>query len=204
MSTAPNHPLVLASSSPYRARLLARLQLPFTAVSPEVDERPEANESGPDLALRLASSKARAVTGHAGTIIGSDQVAVCEGQLLGKPGSAARARHQLAETAGHSVTFYTGLALWMPDSGQLMTHVEPFRVKLRALSAREIEDYVAIDNPVDCAGSFKWEALGITLFDAMHGDDPTALEGLPLIALSKMLRSLGWALPPRPQTLADR
>jgi septum formation protein len=202
MSHAPPEPLVLASSSRYRARLLARLHLPFTTASPQVDETPEPGEAGPVLAERLAITKARSLDVETGLIIGSDQVAVCEGQLLGKPGTPKRARHQLHECSGHAVTFYTGLALWAPQSQQLLTHVEPFRVQLRQLSEREIADYVALDNPTDCAGSFKWESLGISLFASMHGEDPTALEGLPLIALCNLLRSLGWSLPPRPERVA--
>ena len=203
MSHATPKPLLLASSSPYRAQLLARLQLPFSAADPGIDETPEKGESGPALAERLAVSKARAINTEAGIVIGSDQVAVCEGMLLGKPRSIKRARHQLNECSGRAVTFYTGLALWQPQANQLLTHVEPFRVQLRNLSEREVADYIALDSPLDCAGSFKWESLGISLFSSMHGEDPTALEGLPLIALCNLLRSLGWALPPRTQPLAN-
>lgn len=196
-------PLILASSSRYRARLLDRLHLPYQVITPDVDEAPQHEEAGPALAERLAILKAQSVGAGSGTVLGSDQVAVCEGQLLGKPGSAQRARHQLAECAGKSVTFYTAISLWQPESERLLTHIEPFRVKLRDLTDREIANYVAIDDPIDCAGSFKWESLGISLFDAMHGEDPTALEGLPLIALCKLLRSLGWELPPRPETITN-
>lgn len=203
MSHPAAGPLLLASGSPYRARLLARLRLPFSVTHPDVDESPNPGESGPALAERLAIAKARATSAGTGIVIGSDQVPVCEGVLLGKPGTIARARHQLSECSGRSITFYTGLALWLPETEQLLTHVEPFRVQLRDLSEREITDYVELDNPVDCAGSFKWESLGISLFSSLHGEDPTALEGLPLIALCNLLRSLGWHLPPRPQPLAD-
>lgn len=190
--------LVLASGSPYRARLLARLGLPFEARAPGVDERPKPAESPEDLALRLAVCKARAATvpGHANElIIGSDQVAICDGQFLGKPGNQRKAMEQLAFCSNKVVTFYTSVALFHPGENWLASELVRFEVGMRALEAPEIERYVHRDDPIDCAGSFKWEALGISLFDYLRGDDPTALEGLPLIALCRLLRRRGYLLP---------
>lgn len=194
--------LVLGSTSSYRARLLARLRIPFDTVAPPVDESPLANETPPALAERLAIAKAQSVNRRNQWVIGSDQVAVAGEQALGKPGSAARARTQLRAMSGKRVTFYTGLALWHAASETLLSHTEPYAVQLRPLTDRDIDRYVALDDPVDCAGSFKWESLGIALFEAMDGKDPTALEGLPLIALCRLLRSAGFELPPAPELAA--
>ena len=189
--------LLLASGSPYRARLLARLGLPFDVVATGIDEHIPSDEHAADAAQRLARAKALSVNSqHANTlVIGSDQVAACQGRLLGKPGSAQRAAEQLAFCAGREVTFYTGLALWHPDSNRVLEHVVEVTVRLRMLSEREIASYIKKDDPLDCAGSFKWEQLGISLFEWMRTDDPTALEGLPLITLCRDLRSFGFALP---------
>ena len=186
-------PLILASTSKYRRELLARLQLPFDTVSPEVDEMPLAGEAPRDLALRLAIAKAQAVaaTHPDALVIGSDQVAHCEGRILDKPGSHARATGQLRFMRGKETCFDTGLALVNAASGRVQTEVVRIRVVLRHLSDAEIEAYLRKEQPYDCAGSAKSEGLGIALMDRLEGDDPTALIGLPLIALSRMLRAEG-------------
>ncbi len=184
--------LLLASSSRYRAELLGRLGLGFRAVSPNVDEAPRPAEAPEALALRLARAKAAAVArGHPGAvIIGSDQVASFGSRTLGKPGTAARAREQLAMLSGGDVDFLTGLCL-IDAQGREQATVVPPRVRFRELSAAEIEDYVAREQPLDCAGAFKSEALGIALFEAVESTDPTALIGLPLIELCSMLARAG-------------
>ncbi len=187
-------PLLLASSSPYRKALLERLGLPFTCASPDIDETPIQGETGEALATRLAEAKARALTerfpGH--WIIGSDQVACLpDGSLLSKPGSHKQATDQLRQSSGHRVLFLTGLALLDADSGKLERHCEPFTVHFRQLTDEEIDTYLRREQPYDCAGSFKMEGLGITLFEALDGRDPNSLVGLPLIALNQMLRRWG-------------
>lgn len=191
-------PLILASGSRYRAELLARLQLPFTARSPDIDERPQPGEAPPALAERLAREKALAIarTLPAGLVIGSDQVADCAGQLLGKPGTAERACAQLQAASGRTVTFWTGLALADAATGTVRSTVVRCDVDFRALEPDEIRRYVALEQPLDCAGSFKAEGLGIVLFRRLASDDPTALIGLPLIALCELLRAAGVQLPP--------
>ena len=185
-------PLILASSSPYRRRLLERLQLPFEVAAPGVEESPRPGEPGDELALRLAQDKAAAVAGEYpdAIVIGSDQVPCLGSTLLHKPGDAGRARDQLRACSGEPVVFYTGLSVVAPGAAA-QSAVVPFQVHFRTLSDEEIEHYLALDEPYDCAGSFKWESLGIALFERLEGDDPTALEGLPLITLCRMLRSLG-------------
>ncbi|WP_375170325.1 Maf family protein [Marinobacter sp.] len=187
-------PLLLASSSPYRRELLERLGLPFTTASPDIDETPQPDESAEALALRLAGSKAQALAtqypGH--WIIGSDQVACLpDGTLLHKPGNHEQAVHQLQQSSGHAVLFLTGLTLLDADSGRAQHHCEPFSVRFRDLETREIEAYLRREQPYDCAGSFKMEGLGITLFSGLEGRDPNSLVGLPLIALTDMLRHWG-------------
>lgn len=187
-------PLLLASSSPYRKLLLERLGLPFSCANPDIDETPVQGESGEALAIRLAETKARALAnrfpGH--WIIGSDQVACLpDGSLLSKPGNHDRARRQLRQSSGQRVLFLTGLALLDSDSGKLTSLCEPYNVEFRTLTAEEIEAYLMREQPYDCAGSFKMEGLGITLFDALEGRDPNSLVGLPLIALNDMLRRWG-------------
>ncbi|MGF2735193.1 Maf family protein [Marinobacter sp. DUT-1] len=187
-------PLLLASSSPYRKSLLERLALPFTTASPDIDETPRPDEPSEDLALRLAESKARALAAkHPGHwIIGSDQVACLpDGTLLHKPGNHAQAVNQLRQSSGHRVVFLTGLCLLDTDSGESQKVCEPFTAHFRALSDEEIESYLTREQPYDCAGSFKMEGLGITLFDRLEGRDPNSLVGLPLIALNGMLRNWG-------------
>ncbi len=188
----PNPSIVLASASPYRKTLLAKLGLSFNCIAADIDESPHPGEAPDVLAQRLAQEKAEAVAGsHPNAIvIGSDQVCACGTTLLGKPGTVSRAEQQLQLSSGKSLTFHTGLCVIAPTPA-LQVAVIATRVDMRELSGEEISAYVARDMPRDCAGSFKWESLGIALFERMIGDDPTALEGLPLIRLSAMLRNLG-------------
>lgn len=190
-------PLVLASSSPYRRELLQRLQLPFTCCSPNIDERPLADEAPEVLVQRLAVAKARALRAQflQHLIIGSDQVAVLDGQILGKPGTAAAAIAQLTAASGRSVTFYTGLCLLDSASGTIQVDCVPFTVHFRSLSPAQISRYIEREQPLDCAGSFKSEGLGISLFRATEGEDATSLIGLPLIRLCDMLSQAGIAIP---------
>ncbi|NKN32559.1 Maf family protein [Marichromatium bheemlicum] len=185
--------LVLASTSPFRRALLERLGLAFTTADPAIDETPRPDEPAQALVLRLAEAKARAVAQHQpeALIIGSDQVASIDGQILGKPGGHEAAVAQLSLCAGRTVTFQTGLCLLDAASGRAQTLVEPFRVQMRALSHAQIAGYVARERPFFSAGSFKSEGLGIALFERLEGEDPNALIGLPLIRLVTLLRSHG-------------
>ncbi|MBR9902817.1 MAG: septum formation inhibitor Maf [Gammaproteobacteria bacterium] len=185
--------MVLASSSRSRRELLNRLQLPYQCLSPDIDETPQRGETPQALVHRLALSKANAVAQHFThhLIIGSDQVAVFEGDILGKPHSAEKACANLARFSGQRVTFLTGLALLDTRHQRHQVHVEPFEVVFRPLSNQEIENYVAKEQPLDSAGSFRMEGLGIALFEKLEGRDPNALIGLPLIALCEMLRQAG-------------
>ncbi len=185
--------LVLASSSPFRKALLEKLQLPFETDSPEVDETPVENESIEAMVCRLAELKARALAAKYpdALIIGSDQSAALHGNVLNKPGSYEVAFEQLRAASGQSVTFYTGLCLLNSKSGQAETLCEPFIVKFRDLSDSEIENYLKQEEPYNCAGSFKSEALGISLFESLNGKDPNTLIGLPLIELCRMLKNNG-------------
>ena len=190
--------LILASTSPYRRRLLERLRLPFTCIDPAVEESTRDGESPQARACRLATEKALSVAetlqGEA-IVIGSDQVACLGAQILHKPGTPEVAEQQLAASSGQTVQFWTAVSVWTSPVVSPTQRVVPCEVKMRALSTDEISRYVALDQPLDCAGSFKWESLGITPFEAMRTDDPTALEGLPLIALSELLREAGVSLP---------
>ncbi|WP_334371868.1 nucleoside triphosphate pyrophosphatase [Enterobacter hormaechei] len=182
--------LVLASTSPYRRMLLEKLGIPFECAAPEVDETPQPGESPRHLVTRLAKEKAQslAVRYPAHLIIGSDQVCVLDGEITGKPHTEENACQQLMRARGTIVTFYTGLALYNSASGHLQTECEPFDVHFRHLSEQEIMGYVRRERPLNCAGSFKSEGLGIALFDKLDGRDPNTLVGLPLIALCQMLR----------------
>lgn len=193
-------PIILASGSRYRRELLARLGLPFRVELPGVEELPLPGEAPAALAGRLALEKARAVANRfpAGLVIGSDQVADCDGVILGKPGTADRARQQLQAVSGRTVTFWTALALINAATGRTQAAVIRCDVEFRILSDEEIARYVAIEAPLDCAGSFKAEGLGVVLFRRLLTDDPTSLIGLPLIALCAMLRAEGVMLPPAP------
>ena len=190
--------LILASTSPYRRRLLGRLKLPFDCIDPAVEESIRDGESPQVRACRLATEKALSVAEtlqNEAIVIGSDQVACLGTQILHKPGTPEAAEQQLAASSGQTVQFWTAVSLWTSPGETLTQRVVPCEVKMRALSTDEISRYVALDQPLDCAGSFKWESLGITLFEAMRTADPTALEGLPLIALSELLREAGVSLP---------
>ena len=190
-------PLYLASTSPYRADLLRRLGLSFRTAQPNCDEQPEAGESARSLVERLARTKAASVAGEHpdGLIIGSDQVAETDGEILGKPGSFERAQTQLQRLSGRRVTFLTGLCLYDARSGDNQCVVEPFDVVFRTLSANQIERYLWKEKPFDCAGSFKSEGLGIALFERFEGQDPTTLIGLPLMALVRLLAHVGVDVP---------
>lgn len=185
--------LVLASSSPYRRQLLERLGIPFDVASPAVDERPLDLEKPRATALRLAELKARAVSSvrRGAFVIGSDQVADLDGVPLGKPGTAAAALEQLSAMRGRLVVFHTALCLLEGTSGKLHIAEVPTRVRLRNFSDAEAVRYLQIDEPYDCAGSAKIEALGIALVESVESTDPTALIGLPLISVVSMLKHAG-------------
>jgi septum formation protein len=188
--------LILASTSPFRRELLTRLGLPFATRSPEVDETRLPGEDAPRLVIRLAEWKARRVAEREpnALVIGSDQAAVLEGEIIGKPGNHQRAVEQLQRASGRVVTFYTGLCLLDSASGFRQVAVEPFRVAFRVLTGEMIEHYLQREQPYQCAGSFKSEGLGIALFERLEGDDPTGLIGLPLIRLTRMLEAAGIAV----------
>lgn len=190
-------PLLLASSSPYRRALLERLQLPFACQSPDIDETALPGESAERLVCRLAEAKARALAAHFPDhlIIGSDQVAALGPHILGKPHTFERAREQLRAASGNSVTFHTGLCLLNSQSGHAQTACVPFTVHFRALDDARIERYLRREQPYDCAGSFKSEDLGISLFRSTSGEDATSLIGLPLIRLVDMLLAEGVQIP---------
>lgn len=190
-------PIVLGSTSRYRAELLGRLLSGFSQAAPGTDEAAQADEPAAARALRLARAKAVAVaSSHPGAlIIGSDQVAECEGRVLDKPGSAEVAIQQLQACSGRTVQFHTAVCLHDTRNASEQTHTDLTRVVFRPLSPAEIERYVAREQPLDCAGSFKCEGLGISLFERIESDDPTALIGLPLIALARMLRHAGLPVP---------
>ncbi len=185
--------ILLASSSPFRRQLLAKLKLPFSTAAPDIDETPLEGESPCQMVQRLAHLKAAAlVAGWSNhLIIGSDQCCVLDGKITGKPHTRENAVRQLEQASGNKVTFYTGLALLNSRTGTLQQCVEPFIVSFRVLTREEIEGYVDAEQPLTSAGSFKCEGLGITLFDALDGRDPNTLIGLPLIALTSMLRQEG-------------
>ena len=189
--------LVLASTSPFRKALLQRLGLHFETCSPDVDETRLEGESAESLVQRLSEAKARAVAiSHPDAlIIGSDQVAVCEGDVLGKPGDHDNACRQLARLAGHRVTFLTGLCLYNAATQVSRVDLIPYHVTFRQLTAQQIDRYLRAEQPYNCAGSFKSEALGISLFESMEGEDPNALIGLPLIRLVSWLNEAGIEVP---------
>lgn len=189
--------LVLASSSVYRQQTLAKLGLPFQCMSPDIDESALPQESAAQLVLRLAEQKAHAVAPYfpQQLIIGSDQVCVNQGQILGKPRTRARAKAQLLAASGQTLTFYTGLALWDDSQQQMHSLVEPFAVRFRNLNEAQIERYLDKEPALDCAGAFKCEGLGISLFEHLEGRDPNSLVGLPLIALVDLLGRCGIAVP---------
>ena len=185
--------ILLASSSPYRRQLLERLGLPFQCQSPDVDETPRRGETPRELALRLSQTKAQALAaaypGH--LIIGSDQVAECNGSVINKPGSFELAQQQLRQQSGNIVTFHTGLCLHNGQTEEQQLDSVTTSAHFRQLTDAEIERYLLREQPYDCAGSFKVEQLGISLFEKVESTDPTALIGLPLIRLCGMLRQSG-------------
>lgn len=185
--------LILASTSRYRAEALARLGLPFATQAPQVDESAQPDEPLEALALRLAHAKAAAVAAHHphAVVIGSDQVGACNGRRLGKPAHADAAVAQLSRLSGQQATFYTAVAVHHATNARRLGRVVATELEFRTFSEAEARHYVSIDNPVDCAGSFKVEALGITLFKRVTADDPTALVGLPMIALLEQLAECG-------------
>lgn len=197
MSPAAAPGIILASTSRYRRELLARLGLPFECVPPGINESLQASDTVAELPRRLAKQKAEAVAEHfpQALVIGSDQVAVRDGALLGKPGSEANCRRQLRESSGREVVFLTAVHVINGPEGQADAHLDVTRVRFRQLEAAEIDRYVARERPLDCAGGFKAEALGISLFETIESRDPTALTGLPMIWLCAALRRAGHAVP---------
>jgi septum formation protein len=199
MSAAVLPPIVLASSSRYRAELLGRILPRFTQIAAEVDETALPGETPSATAVRLATNKARAVAelNPGSLVIGSDQVAELEGLALGKPGTIERAQAQLAACSGKAVEFHTALCLADARGSDLVMHtaLDLTRVVFRSLDTGEIARYLARDEPLDCAGSFKIERLGVALFDQVESHDPSALIGLPLIRLCGLLRDAGLLIP---------
>ena len=185
--------LVLASTSPFRKSVLEKLGLPFDCHAPEIDETPRPDETPAQLVERLSIAKAQAVAAHfrQGLVIGSDQVAVIDNAILGKPGNHENAVAQLERASGKTVTFLTGLALVNAESGSIQAEVLPFKVVFRQLTHPQIVNYLNAEHPYHCAGSFKSEGLGIALFERLEGDDPNTLIGLPLIHLIRMLEKEG-------------
>lgn len=195
MPASPPAPLLLASGSRYRAELLKRLQLPFTAIDVDIDETAAPGEAASPLALRLAEAKSAAGARQQpnAVVIGSDQTVDCDGVVLGKPGTLARARAQLLRMSGRAVRFHTAVCL--RHGQRVAVFADTTIATLRPLGAADIDRYLAREPALDCAGSFRCEALGITLFESLESRDPTALIGLPLIGLSSLLRQFGYQLP---------
>jgi septum formation protein len=189
-------PLILASSSPFRRELLARLGLAFEVLAPEIDETAQAGETPQALVERLSAAKARAVAKKRpdALVIGSDQVAVYSDMIVSKPGNHQEAVRQLRAASGRRVTLYTGLALLHAASGRLQSEVVPFHVHFRSLTDAQIETYLRKEQPYNCAGSVKSEGLGVAMLERFEGDDPSALIGLPLIRLVRMLEREGVAV----------
>ena len=202
--------LVLGSTSPYRRELMQRLHTPFETAAPDIDETRLPDESARNMVLRLSLQKAQAVAAQHpdALIIGSDQCAVLHEQIIGKPGSHENAVKQLQNSSGETVAFLTGLCLYDSRDGSYQLDVVPFSVDFRELTGAEIDAYLRKDQPYNCAGSFRSESLGITLFKRMHGDDPSALMGLTLIRLSEMHKQAGINLleetPPQPTPYQGR
>jgi len=190
-------PLILASSSPYRRKLLQRLRLSFQHQNPNIDESPKTDESANELVLRLAGEKAEAIArdNPKALIIASDQVAVLGEEILTKPGTPEKALKQLSACNGKSVLFLTSLCLLNSHTQQKHSLVEPFTVHFRQLEQTQLKRYIQTEQPLDCAGSFKMEGLGISLFERFEGGDPNSLVGLPLIQLVNLLRLEGITIP---------
>lgn len=192
----PGPRLILASTSPYRRELLARLRYPFEVATPHVDETPQPAEAPVDLALRLAELKAKAITAALEPdddvlVIGSDQVADLNGTPLGKPGTHQRAVAQWRAMRGQRVAFHTAVCVWRPRTQHLAVALDTVTVQMRMLDDTDIETYLRLEQPYDCAGSAKCETLGIALLDAIESRDPTSLVGLPLILTNRLLRDAG-------------
>ncbi len=186
----PNYQLVLASTSPFRQQLLSKLAMPFVTAQPDCDETPLDNESPQALVMRLAEQKARSCNQNkASLVIGSDQVCVIDGKIVGKPHTEEKAIEQLLKQSGKAITFFTGLALYNSETQKAQVICEPFVVHFRELNKEMVESYVKKEQPLNCAGSFKSEGLGISLFERLEGDDPNALIGLPLIRLIQLLEN---------------
>lgn len=185
--------LILASSSSFRKALLDKLNLQYKAIAPDIDETQLGFEEPKDYVARLALGKATALQAvyPDALIIGSDQTAVVNGEIIGKPGNYDNAFKQLTDVSGQKITFYTGLSLLNAATGQHETEVVPFHVYFRPLTPQMIDHYLLAEQPYNCAGSFKSEGLGIALFEKLEGDDPNTLIGLPLIRLIKMLENQG-------------
>ena len=185
--------IILASSSPFRRELLQRLRLEFECISPEIDESVHPEETASDYVRRLGLAKAEAIArSHPGAlVIGSDQCAVLDGQILGKPGSHERALQQLRDSRGKTVVFHTSVCVRRLEPDFCRLETVPFEVEFRNLSDAQLEHYLLVEQPYQCAGSFKSEGYGASLFRRLRGDDPTALIGLPLLTLTEMLESAG-------------
>jgi len=196
-SQSHNRNLILGSSSPYRKLLLDRLQLEFSVRTPAIDEFPLKHEPPQQTVVRLAREKAMAVSAQhpAAVVIGSDQLAIFEDRIIGKPGSCENAINQLQQFSGQQVLFLTAVHVCCSDSGFDRGEVVNTEVNFRVLSDTEIRRYVDLDQPLDCAGGFKSEASGIALLESMHSEDPTAIIGLPLITVSRLLRAAGFRTP---------
>jgi MAF protein len=186
--------IVLASTSPFRKSLLEKLNIAFECSKPYTDESPQKNESPQNLVERLAIDKAKAVAMNFpnSLIIGSDQVAVCDNEILGKPHTFDNAVKQLTKFSGKTVVFYTGLCVLDSHNNSMKSLIEPFYVHFKQLSLKQIENYIRAEQPLNCAGSFKSEGLGICLFEKLEGDDPNSLIGLPLIKLVQLLNLHGF------------
>ncbi len=185
-------PILLASGSPYRQAILNNLGIHFNIAIPNIDETPKAGELPQDLVKRLAINKSLAVHANNTYIIASDQIAVNEGKIIGKPGTIDNAFNQLMAFSGRSVKFYTGLSLRYNQKTRY--HLEPFVVHFQILTPKVIKTYLEKEHPLDCAGSFKAEGLGMLLFNALEGRDPNALIGLPVIALNELFKAYGVCL----------
>ncbi len=183
--------LILASTSPFRKAILEKLGVPFETISPNTDETALTNETPQQLVERLSIAKAKAIADKEidALIIGSDQVSVIDGEIIGKPHTHENAVKQLTKASGKTVTFYTGLCLYNASTQTFQSEVVPFNVVFRELNLKQINAYLKKETPYNCAGSFKSEALGIVLFEKLEGDDPNTLMGLPLIRLVKMLEN---------------
>jgi septum formation protein len=194
---AATRPLILASTSRYRASLLQRFGLPFDRHDPAVDEAERIGESPRARAFRLSEAKAEALASQfpGSIVIGGDQVPAASTTILHKPGNAANCREQLKLLSGSTAEFYTACTIRCLETGVRLSHVDTTAVKLRPLSDEEIDRYIEREKPFDCAGGFKAEALGITLFERIDSEDPTAIVGMPLIWLAGALRAVGFAIP---------